>query len=869
MSGPFGLTPTGFNPMQQQDIITALQLSFQAAFGANVNLSAESINGQLIGIFSEREALLWQLAEAVYASQSPAGAEGTSVDNILALNNLQRLPASPTTTNSSPLTQPNGVVLFGLLLTGVAGTTIPAGSLITNGATPPLTFSLDNLLTIAPAANAVQLLLYSNTPTQGAMTLALSTPSGAVRVLPPYAYNVPTAQTLLTFPVSPTTGTFSLAAGAQQTAALPYNPTAAQVQTALQALTGLAATTVAGSIPTGFTITWPSASYNPWLAVGATTLSFSAAPTLGSYSLSLNGTATASLPYSATAAQVQAAIASQPAYAATQVLGTAAAGFTVLWQAATPPTVTVAANTTATTITVGSTYGLDQPATIANSIQAIVNQAIDPATLGLPYTDVVVTALTGGLSIAFGAGTAAAGAPSSGAQPQPLVLVSASTLQAGTTVTNTVVAGSVTGAPASAVGSATCTVTGPNTVKAGTLTTIATPVTGWTAVTNQLDCLAGANLETDTAALARRLTLLNAQANGPLQAIVARVSELANVTASLGFQNTTGAAQQIVLFDTTALTGSYTLMLGTQTTTSIAATATAAQVAAALAALPGLANVLVTGDNTLGFTVDFNGANGAQAQPLLVVASNTTNANLSVVYGRPPKSYEIVVQGGADADIAKAIYASGPAGIATYGAPVLRTLGTVVANASQLTAISTTNVVMGLAVTGYGLQAGTKVVSVAGNVVTLSLPAIGSYSNTSLVFNHQVQLFDANKNPQLISFSRPQAVPIYISVALVTDQYNTPGVSSSGVNTSAQFNPASVLTIQADLIAIANAVPIGGLLVALGTSGLIGAFNAVQGIVSYTLTFGTAPNPTNVNNIRLQSTQAPNAQAFNTAVSFT
>lgn len=873
MSSVWGLAPTGFNAKQQQDVIADLRAKFQTAFGSNVNLADETVFGQIIAIFAEREALLWQLAEAVYTSQYPAGAEGASVDNILALNNLQRLGARPTETDPDPITQPNGITLYGLVLYGNPGVVVPANSLVSNGATPPLLFSLDTPVTLAAAANAVQLVFFSNTPTQGAYALSLRAPSGVSVTTPNLPYNAAANQTLLSWPTAPTTGNWQLAVGGQLTLTLTASITPDALQAILQAMPGLAGTTVSGSVAAGFAITWPSASYNPYVSTQGTALNFSPTALTGSFTLALNGTPLAPLSATATPAQVQAAITAVPGYAGVRVagmVGTSGGTYTLLWGTVTPPTVTTVSNTTGSTLTFAPMYLLDQPLTVRNSVQANINALVDPNTLMQPFTDVLVQQLAGGLRFTWGAAAAAQGAPSSAAQPQPLLKVVNSTLQAGNTTTNTSVVNSVAGAPAQGIGSATCTVSGPNSAAAGTLNTIATPLAGWTGVKNQLDCLVGATLESDQDALARRNRLLSAQANGPLQAIVERVAQVADVSAALGFQNTGGAAQQLLLFDAPPTTGTYALISGGTSTAAIAAAATAAQVRSALAALPGYANVLVSGDTTTGLVVDFNGAAGGQAQPLLLVGANTTNVNLTVAYGRSPKAYEIVAQGGQDAGIAAAIFAAGPAGIATYGAPVLRTTAsTVTAGQSQITVLSTAGVVAGLAVTGPGLQNGTMVTSVVGGTIMLNLPALGTYSNVPVQFLHQVQVYDQFNNPQLIAFSRPQAVAVYIAVQLTTDLYLVPGDATSGTNPQAQFAPASVLQIQQSLVDLANAVPIGGLLVAQGSHGLIGAFNAIAGIVTYQLTFGTAPNPTTATNIRFQAAQVPSAQVFNCSVSFT
>jgi hypothetical protein len=77
-----------------------------------------------------------------------------------------------------------------------------------------------------------------------------------------------------------------------------------------------------------------------------------------------------------------------------------------------------------------------------------------------------------------------------------------------------------------------------------------------------------------------------------------------------------------------------------------------------------------------------------------------------------------------------------------------------------------------------------------------------------------------------------------------------------------------VATIQQDLITIANGVAIGGLIIGFGTDGLIGAFNAVPGIVSYTLYFGLSPSPVTNTNIQLLPEQAVLAEQFNIQVSY-
>jgi len=89
------------------------------------------------------------------------------------------------------------------------------------------------------------------------------------------------------------------------------------------------------------------------------------------------------------------------------------------------------------------------------------------------------------------------------------------------------------------------------------------------------------------------------------------------------------------------------------------------------------------------------------------------------------------------------------------------------------------------------------------------------------------------------------------------------------LNPLSKFSPASISTIQNELVAIANAVPIGGVVIGYGTNGLIGAFNDISGILGYTLFFGTLPSPSTNTNIQLMPIESASLQTFNIAVQYT
>jgi uncharacterized phage protein gp47/JayE len=101
VSGPFGLLPTGFVPKTVNDVVADLQQAFQNAFGKNILLSPQSRNGQIIGIFADRFAELWNLAQAVNASQQPDNSTGVSFDSLCGLTGTKRQnPLSSTVTGT-------------------------------------------------------------------------------------------------------------------------------------------------------------------------------------------------------------------------------------------------------------------------------------------------------------------------------------------------------------------------------------------------------------------------------------------------------------------------------------------------------------------------------------------------------------------------------------------------------------------------------------------------------------------------------------------------------------------------------------------------------------------------------------------------
>lgn len=777
-----GLSANGLTIPRMADFQAALQQQWQAAFGAQVNLDPRSNNGQLINIMAERFALLAELLEAIYQASYPSGAEGVAVDNLLALQGLTRLAASATKTAPSPVVQANGVTLYGLVCYGDAGTVIPAGSLIADTASPAHTFATDAAITIGPAQNAVQTLVFNPAATSGSYKLTLTTPSGAALTTAAIPYNASARSLLLTFPVA--TGRFALSVGSLGSATFTLTGSnsvdGGYIAQSLASATGITTLTGSGNTASGIVLDFGARTTSDFLVAG------SAAPT------------------------------------------------------------------------------------VTQGVQGLINALTPDGGTTYPFADVAVAQSGNVLTLSYGALAVPQGAATTAGSAVPLCVVSAAdSLLSGTTRTNVTVLGTVAGQPAQGVGSATCTQTGPASVTAGAISVIQTPVSGWSAVTNPLDCITGTNAETDAEALARRASLVANQAQGPLAAILQRVRNVSGVSAAIAVANSSMASQQIVTVGAGASSGSFTLSVQDQTTAALPYNVTASALQEALRALSGYETASVGGTAGSGLTVDWGTSVGGQAVPMLVVGGNTTGVAIDVAWGRFPKSVEVVAQGGDNAAIAQAIFASAPAGLASYGRPVLTTTATATAGQASITVADTTGLEVGLGVQCQGLAPGTTITAIANNTVSLSAAALSDVSNGAASFGYQFGVSDAAGNLQLVSFSRPQLVQLFANCQLVTDTYAIPGDSSSGLNPAAQWSPAYVSQIQQAVKDAISAVGIGGTISTSGSGGVANSFRSIPGVEDVTLYIGTDPATTNTARINLAAEQVPDLELGSILVSYT
>ena len=202
-----GLDGFGLTIKRLAEIKVEIEASLRVAFGDQINTLPQSVVGQLVGIFAEREALIWELVEAVYDSQYPDSAEGASFDQVGTLTGFTRLPAIAST-----------IALQAFL--GTPATVIPAGTILSVNGDSASKFATDNEVILIAGTDEVQDIDFSAVPNAGA---------------------------------------FKLVFEGETTASIAWDDTNTEVQTALNNLTALSGIVVTGDYTAGFTVTFSGA----------------------------------------------------------------------------------------------------------------------------------------------------------------------------------------------------------------------------------------------------------------------------------------------------------------------------------------------------------------------------------------------------------------------------------------------------------------------------------------------------------------------------------------------------------------------------------------------------------------------------------
>ena len=76
MPAPYGVQSTGFSTKSLEEILDDLKAALLDQVSPTLNLTSTSALGVAVGIFAERLAEVWALAQAVYDSRAPDGATG-------------------------------------------------------------------------------------------------------------------------------------------------------------------------------------------------------------------------------------------------------------------------------------------------------------------------------------------------------------------------------------------------------------------------------------------------------------------------------------------------------------------------------------------------------------------------------------------------------------------------------------------------------------------------------------------------------------------------------------------------------------------------------------------------------------------------
>lgn len=107
------ITPTGISAPTYAQILAALQAAARSIFGSDIDIAADTQDGQMLAIFADALQEENNAIIAAYNSFSPVTAQGVGLSSVVKINGIRRLVAS----NSQVLQR----------VTGVAGTVINNG----------------------------------------------------------------------------------------------------------------------------------------------------------------------------------------------------------------------------------------------------------------------------------------------------------------------------------------------------------------------------------------------------------------------------------------------------------------------------------------------------------------------------------------------------------------------------------------------------------------------------------------------------------------------------------------------------------------------------------------------------------------------
>ena len=96
----YGLTDNGFSIKRLPVIKEEIEANLRNRINQNIDLRAESLFGQFVGLESEMATIFWEVLQDIYLSQYPDYATGNSLDYAVSINGVTRIEATPTSANA-------------------------------------------------------------------------------------------------------------------------------------------------------------------------------------------------------------------------------------------------------------------------------------------------------------------------------------------------------------------------------------------------------------------------------------------------------------------------------------------------------------------------------------------------------------------------------------------------------------------------------------------------------------------------------------------------------------------------------------------------------------------------------------------------
>ena len=143
-----GVTEQGFTVKSAAEITADLDAKFVGTFGSQFDTSAESPDGQLIGVVAKLLEDVWQQAEGAYNAYSPSNAYGVGLDKVAEINGITRITNLPTS--------------VAITFSGTAGTVVPTGYIVK---------TVDGLEFATVAVAVIPAIVTAKCTTQGAIKI--------------------------------------------------------------------------------------------------------------------------------------------------------------------------------------------------------------------------------------------------------------------------------------------------------------------------------------------------------------------------------------------------------------------------------------------------------------------------------------------------------------------------------------------------------------------------------------------------------------------------------------------------------------------------------------------------------------------------